>query len=424
MRGHVAPAIATSRIIFLDLFRVEPSLRDDSALDGSPHLAAGLTPSEAERVAALRSYGVLDTPREPAFEDITRLASYVCGTPFAVVNLIDSGRQWFKAEIGFGIRETPLDTSICAHAILQPGLFVVEDLSVDPRFACNPLITGEPSLRFYAGALLQTPDGHALGTVCVLDTQPRRLSDEQGQLLLGLARQTMAQLELRKALILAERAARYRGQLMAVAGHDLRQPLQVITSVLERQGRRAVDESDRKRLDGGLQAARRLAADLESLARASDLQNDSGGPDVRPLQLSDVFRRVEAAWAGAAAGKGLALTMEPCNVTVVSDGAMLATILGNLVGNAIKYTDTGGVTVRCVVGANHADLQVIDTGPGIPPERLAGVFEAFNQIDSRSEGLGLGLAIVRRTAELLDHPASVNSELGVGSTFTILTPLG
>jgi GAF domain-containing protein len=122
--------------------------------------------SEADRLAALKRYEILDTPREPEFDDVARLAADIFEAPIAVVNLIAEGRQWFKAEIGIGADELPLDVSICAHAIFQPGIFVVRDAAADPRFAANPLVTGEPGLRFYAGALLETPDGLPLGTVC------------------------------------------------------------------------------------------------------------------------------------------------------------------------------------------------------------------------------------------------------------------
>jgi two-component sensor histidine kinase len=155
---------------------------------------------ESDRLAALRSYRILDTPAEPVFDDLVRLAAQVCQTPIALITLIDDRRQWFKAEIGLGLRETPLDLSICAQAILQPALFVVPDAAQDPRFNGNPLVTGEPHLRFYAGALLTTPDGLPLGTICVLDRGPRDLSEEQGFALTTLAEQVMSQLELRRAV--------------------------------------------------------------------------------------------------------------------------------------------------------------------------------------------------------------------------------
>ena len=136
-------------------------------------MKADLHSAEEFRLGSLRSYGILDTPREADFDEVVEVASAICGTPISVINLIDQGRQWFKAEVGLGVRETPLDSSICAHAILQPGLFIVPDTTQDRRFADNPLVTGDPHLRFYAGALLETPEGFPLGTVCVLDYKPR-----------------------------------------------------------------------------------------------------------------------------------------------------------------------------------------------------------------------------------------------------------
>ena len=173
--------------------------------------AAGPSPSwsEPERLEALARYEILDTPREPQFDDVARLAADVFDAPIAVVNLVAQGRQWFKAEVGIGLDELPLDVSICAHAILQPGIFIVPDTTQDPRFACNPLVSGEPGLRFYAGALLETPEGLPLGTVCVLDIKPRPdgITDRQRLTLEVLARQVMTQLELRRALTQRDRRA-------------------------------------------------------------------------------------------------------------------------------------------------------------------------------------------------------------------------
>jgi PAS domain S-box-containing protein len=166
------------------------------------------SPADAQddrRLAALERYRVLDTPRESGFDDLALLASEICGTPIAVVNLIGSGRQWFKAEVGLGVDETPLDTSFCATAILEEDFLIVPDATKDPRFACNPLVTGEPGLRFYAGALLKTPEDVAIGTLCVLDYEPRMLSETQQRALRRLAGQIMAQLELR--LLLLDRQA-------------------------------------------------------------------------------------------------------------------------------------------------------------------------------------------------------------------------
>ncbi len=157
---------------------------------------------ETARLRALDSYGILDTPREAGFDDVAALAAAAFGAPMGVVNLIADGRQWFKAEIGIGARELPLDVSICAHALLQSELMVVTDTTIDQRFACNPLVTADEGLRFYAGALLITPEGLPIGTVCVLDrvARPHGITDLQRMTLSVLARQVMTQLELRRVL--------------------------------------------------------------------------------------------------------------------------------------------------------------------------------------------------------------------------------
>ena len=127
------------------------------------------TITDPARLAALRRYDILDTPTEAEFDDIAKLAAASFDAPIGVVNLIADVRQWFKAEVGIGVRELPLDVSICAHAIVQSDIMVIRDTLEDPRFACNPLVQVEGGLRFYAGAPLRTPDAQIIGTVCVLE---------------------------------------------------------------------------------------------------------------------------------------------------------------------------------------------------------------------------------------------------------------
>jgi GAF domain-containing protein len=157
------------------------------------------TPSnEEERLLALRRTGLLDSPDETFFDDIARLAAHSCGTPTALVSLVDGTRQWFKARVGMEVRETPRDVAFCAHAILQDEIFEVQDALADDRFRDNPLVTEAPGVRFYAGAPLITSEGHALGTVCAIDDHPRQLTAAQREALLALSRLVVGELDRRR----------------------------------------------------------------------------------------------------------------------------------------------------------------------------------------------------------------------------------
>lgn len=153
---------------------------------------------EATRLEVLRQYRILDTPSESSYDDITALAAYICDVPIALISLVDCDRQWFKSKVGLEVNETSRDVSFCAHAILERETMVVHDALRDERFVDNHLVTCAPGIRFYAGVPLVTPSGQAIGTLCVIDRQPRELSETQQRTLEALARQVVTQIELRR----------------------------------------------------------------------------------------------------------------------------------------------------------------------------------------------------------------------------------
>jgi GAF domain-containing protein len=158
-------------------------------------------PNEEARLEALRSYRILDTDPEQAFDDLALLAAHVCGAPIALITLVDADRQWFKSKVGLSMRETARNVSFCTHTILQAEPLIVRDALQDERFAASPLVCSVPNVRFYAGIPLVTPQGHALGAICVMDRVPRQLSPDQMSALAALSRLVLLHLELRRDLL-------------------------------------------------------------------------------------------------------------------------------------------------------------------------------------------------------------------------------
>ena len=402
--------------------------------------------TETERLATLASYGILDTPTEQDFDDIVRLVSQLLNVPIAAVNLIADGRQWFKSEIGLGVREMPLDDSICKFALLQEDGMVVPDTRDDARFSCNPLVTGAPGLRFYAGELLKTADGIPLGTLCALDMQPRPqgLDEQQAFALKTLARQVMSQIELRRVLreqeLLLNQQARSADKLrsadrkkdvfLATLAHELRNPLAPIVSAAALLGVTQDPRAVRQASEVITRQARHITGLVDDLLDVSRVAQGKIALDKVAVDMRQVAADAVEQVKPLVERHGHRLDVDlPAEAAVTTgDHKRLVQVLTNLLSNAAKYTPKGG-RIQLVIAVTPQELVVTvsDNGIGMGPELLANAFELFAQADDslhRSEGgLGIGLALVKNLVTL--HGGSIGADstgAGHGSRFEVKLP--
>lgn len=341
--------------------------------------------NEQDRLAALRGYGVLDSDED--FSDFVRIAAKICDAPIAVVNFIDQTRQWFGAEIGLGVRETPLDISICSRAILQNEMLVVPDLMADAQFGGNSLVAGDPGLRFYGGALLKTEQGLPLGTVCVLDYAPRPLglTEDQTFTLQALARQVMTQLNLRVQLAQKE-------LLRKEAHHRVSNSLHRVQALLRMQAERAVSDESATLLTV---AARRVQffADMHR-----HLYNDSTDPEIGLSAYLKSLIESENEMAAGSEGRSVTLVGDDVRWPAL-DAPNLGLVTLELVTNALKYGE-GAVTVTVTDQDGSIDITVEDEGRDLPPT-----------LES-ARGTGLGMLIVNGLLDANDGRLIVDRSRG------------
>lgn len=410
-------------------------------LVGDTVSAADLHPEEALRLAELQELEILDSDAEEAFDAIARLASWVAGTPISLVSLVDKERQWFKARHGLEVCETHRDEAFCAHAILDhEHMLEVPDATQDPRFADNPLVTGGPQIRFYAGVPLRGPNsGLPVGTLCVIAAQPQELRDDQRDALRQLARQAEQLLALRQAAMLLRQQNQalngtmaMRTRFLATISHDVRTPLNGISGAVELLQQESLPPSSQQLLSSIAAASdslQHLFNDLTDLVRC-----EVGGIrlDPKAFQLRAVVEDCLQVVAVSAQEKGLVCQTriaEALPRRLLGDAQRIRQMLVNLLANAVKFTPQGTITVDLSwqAEAQEASIAVIDQGPGMQADELDSIFEPYVQTHPdaavRAQGSGLGLAIVRQLAKLMDGRITVQSQPEIGSTFTLHLPL-
>jgi diguanylate cyclase (GGDEF)-like protein/PAS domain S-box-containing protein len=358
--------------------------------------------NEAQRLAALRSYSILDTEPEPAFDRITAIASRVLGVPIALVSLIDSERQWFKAKVGLEGNQTPREDSFCAHAIMLDEPMIVPDAERDRRFVENPFVTGAPKVRFYAGAPLQSPSGHNLGTLCAIDAVPREFSPEQVETLRDLAFLVVEQLELRSAL----RSQAMAQTALSVAEAQLRRHFRMLNGIVDGAGGgiAVVDAQLRPIIVNpagqailGLSAAVRGGEVWTGLDGALRTDGSRARMDADELPIARALRGQDSDHVE------LLMPREKGDVWLSVTGRPLRDDVGGVCGAIVTFND---ITKLREAQASVAAMAMTDELTGLPNRR------AFGQLLSRlvAEGQrGRNFALVMVD---IDHFKQINDSYG------------
>jgi signal transduction histidine kinase len=385
---------------------------------------------ESERLESLKSYFVLDTESEEEIDSLTQLASEICETPISLVSLIDEDRQWFKSKVGIDVNEASRDIAFCAHAINETDeLLVIEDTRNDKRFFDNPFVTNFPSVIFYAGVVLKSDQNLPLGTLCVIDHTPRKLSDKQISLLKIISKQIMNLLNYKKSI---RKQEELRVQLVqknhelesfaSVAAHDLKSPLANIMSaatIFTETYASQIDTQGKLLIDSIEKSGERLILLIDGLLQFSKID------DVRLLEKSKVYLNELVADFTTLVGNGgnLIISLKSELKAIETYSILLDQILINLFTNSLKYCDKKITEIELYISENssHYLFTVKDNGPGIDVKYQSKIFNLFQiasiQDQYGNKGNGIGLATVKKIIEKLGGEIEVESQLGKGAEF-------
>lgn len=405
-------------------------------------MAAPLPPNEPERLEELYSLEVLDTGINQQLELITQVASRSFGTPIALVSLVDAERQWFKAKTGLAASETPREQAFCAHAILDRETMVVKNAAEDERFADNPLVTGDPRIRFYAGAPLITQNGFPIGTLCVIDTEPRIASEEDlktlrqlAALAVGILQNESKQTKLEAEVHTAVTRDSNPDLLISSLRHELRTPIRHIVSFSELLQTELADDDTGLRQKGFIDIIRQSGEHLSQLIDNLVRYEQSPFSDsllLEPVDIGTKTADVVQSFTGTVAEKTQTLSFdEPAGrITAHADATSLRQILINLIMNASQYTpENGAITVSVSVNSDQSGclLEIRDNGPGMPLNVLTGLGKPFvrgvSPSETHTEGVGLGLHITKRLCDAMNGSLTFTPNLGGGTCATVRLPL-
>ena len=395
-----------------------------------------LPDNEIKRITSLLRLKILDTPPEERFDRITRLVKAFFNAPIVLVSLVDSDRQWFKSCQGLNVTETPRNISFCGHAIIEKHIFIIEDATKDPRFSDNPLVTGSPDIRFYAGAPLSSIDGNRVGTLCIIDDKPRKLSAKQQKELRDFAdivENELNLMDINASINQEVELNSAKSKFLSVVSHELRTPITIIKegiSIIQDDTITPLTEKQNKFAALVMRNANRLMRLINNVLDFQKLDAHKMQYNIQAVSMDDVIQEALSSMAIKAKLAGLRLTscipgkLPSLNI----DRDRMLQVLYNLLDNAIKFSSAGSeVQLRVLIEKNVFRVEIIDTACGITWEDIPKLFKSFNQVGSFSErktgSSGLGLVISKNIITDLGGTMDVISEFGKGSTFYFTLPI-
>lgn len=386
--------------------------------------------NEKERLQFLESYSIIDTLPETDYDNLTAIASEICGTPISLVSLLDDSRQWFKSHHGLNVTETSKDFAFCAYAINQEdSLFQIQDARKDERFYDNPLVTGDPNIIFYAGIVLKNENELPLGTLCVIDNKPNSLNESQIKSLKALANQVMNLLELRKNKMLLESKIKEVEEnnielerFANIAAHDLKSPLNNIYSLIEILADdygSNIDVRGHEIIQLIKKSSEKLNELIDGLLKYSK-SNKLIIEDKSDINLKSLISDISSHFSHE---NKCIISLNTNLSSIYINRTVIEQILINLIANANKYSDKEITEIEIQVLENEKQYQikVKDNGPGIDSKYQSKIFEIFETLDNEDrfgqKGNGIGLAVVKKIVEKLGGEIKVDSEVGKGASF-------
>ena len=391
-------------------------------------IAPVILENEAERMNELYKYELLDTLYEDEFQDIVLLASRICNVPISLITLVDMNRQWFKAKLGLDASETARNVSFCGHAINQEDLFEVEDATTDERFYDNPLVTGEPNIRYYAGMPLITDAGYKIGTLCVIDRKPRQLDEEQTFAMTVLSRQVIKLFELRLKNKALSKSTDVLQRTMSIMAHDIRGPLSSIKLGYELKEAGDFNESDIKEMDR--LASLQLDSTINLLNNIVDWGNLQLAPAAHTEETFDLQTACDECFESllmAIKSKDNTLINNiPTRMHVKGSRQGVMFVLRNLLGNANKFTSAGTITVSAKLVNGILQISIKDNGVGMSAAAQQSVLQqkwtATTLGTENEKGSGMGLKLIYEYLTGIGGDMRFSGATGDGTEVTVMLP--